>query len=242
MLSFKSRRVPIAILVLVVIALTLKSLQHKPLSLSSTEIIDTNVLVLVFGHAIFKSLDFSRESIRNEENWYLEPYQHGQTSIYLSHIEEGVKMSQDGVLMFSGGFTRKLLLTEAYSYYQLMLAMGLEAHVMLEEFARDSFENVAFGLCRFYQVYNRFPEELRVVSFDFKMERIRLHFETLNLNQTRLTLKDSAPMPESEQRTLEAFKKDPWGCSPPLSTKKEARNPFRNTHPYNDCPILKGCP
>ena len=52
--------------------------------------------------------------------------------------------------------------------------MRRRAHT--EEFARDSFENLLFSLCRHRELTGGYPQRLTVVSLPFKRER----FETLH--------------------------------------------------------------
>jgi len=48
--------------------------------------------------------------------------------------------------------------------------------VISEEFARDSYENFLFSLCRFYEITERYPEKITVIGFGFKERRfIDLH-------------------------------------------------------------------
>jgi hypothetical protein len=42
---------------------------------------------------------------------------------------------------------------------------------LMEEFARDSFENLLFSLCRFRELTGHYPSNLTVVSYDFKQPR-----------------------------------------------------------------------
>jgi hypothetical protein len=48
--------------------------------------------------------------------------------------------------------------------------------VATEEHARDSFENLLFSICRFYELTGNYPESITVVGFEFKKERfIKVH-------------------------------------------------------------------
>ena len=49
--------------------------------------------------------------------------------------------------------------------------MALQSCSPLQEHARDSFENLLFSLCRFYELTGHYPGELTVVGYDFKHER-----------------------------------------------------------------------
>ena len=40
-----------------------------------------------------------------------------------------------------------------------------------EEYARDSYENLLFSLCRFFEVTERYPDKITVIGFGFKERR-----------------------------------------------------------------------
>ena len=42
---------------------------------------------------------------------------------------------------------------------------------MLQEHARDSFENLLFSLCRFYELTGHYPDNLLVIGYEFKHTR-----------------------------------------------------------------------
>lgn len=52
----------------------------------------------------------------------------------------------------------------------------------MQDRARDSLENLLFGLCRFYELVGRYPEFVVVVGYDFKKHR----FSTLHRTALRL--------------------------------------------------------
>lgn len=43
--------------------------------------------------------------------------------------------------------------------------------LLSQEHARDSFENLLFSLCRFYELTGHYPDDLLVIGYDFKHER-----------------------------------------------------------------------
>lgn len=118
-----------------------------------------------------------------------------------------------------------------------------------EEFARDSYENVLFGVARFHECTNRFPELITVVSWRFKERRFAHHAATMCWPMPRFAFEgvsnpqgdklDSALV--QEERTLESFQLDPMGYSRGgvLLSKKMSRNPFRRQHGYSvSCPAM----
>lgn len=45
--------------------------------------------------------------------------------------------------------------------------------VYSEEFARDSYENLLFSLCRFFEITGRYPDKITVIGFGFKEKRFK---------------------------------------------------------------------
>src|SRR5689334_9690607 len=109
-------------------------------------------LVIVAGHAIFQN-----------GRWY--GGYPGEDRFYAQHIKDGVtthKVLDSSALIFSGGNTRpdleavrrgEVTNSEAQGlleYARAHLHMSDQQTVLLEPFARDSFENVFFSLLSFY--------------------------------------------------------------------------------------------
>ena len=216
--------------------------------------------IIVAGHAVMR---LSNQNIAAQEDsgWYLLSYQKGQgfPGIISSHILEGVKrlkMDPRSLLIFSGGQTRKDVgpLSEAASYYYLaqdqQWLRGLESRTFLEEYARDSFENLLFSLCRFREVSGQYPKRITVIGFDFKSKRFnnlhRLAISFPSNNFTYIGLRpnhrnfDHKKAMEGENDVLLAYSKDMYGCSSSLADKRAIRNPFYRTIPYPiACPEIK---
>lgn len=50
----------------------------------------------------------------------------------------------------------------------------------MQEHSRDSYENVVFGLCRFFELTGHAPKKITVVSYSFKEERFAdLHMQAI---------------------------------------------------------------
>ena len=137
-------------------------------------------LIMVACHATLIGIDHS--NIDNEDNWSLAEMQRGQLATYIDHIQKGVELAAanpHAILMFSGGQTRREAgpRSEAYSYWVAAEAKNWWGHpevknrTVIEEFARDSMENVMFSLCRFREVYSAYPRFLTVVSYSYKKKR-----------------------------------------------------------------------
>ena len=55
-----------------------------------------------------------------------------------------------------------------------------------EEYARDSYENILFSLCRFFEVIGRYPEKITVIGFGFKERRfVDLHRKAVRFPKDR---------------------------------------------------------
>jgi hypothetical protein len=220
-----------------------------------------NHLVVVAGHAVVR---FSQLAVADvaDAGWYLLPYQQSQSypAIIKSHIQSGIRVAaadSKAVLIFSGGQTRRDVgpTSEAASYYYVAqekkwLPADLTKRVFLEEYARDSFENLLFSVCRFREVQGHYPAKVTVVGFDFKKKRYsELHRKALGLPPGNFTyLGIASPAGFNQQRAADGellayqeFEKDLYGCSDTtLSEKKHKRDPFKRTVPYAlACPEIE---
>lgn len=158
-------------------------------------------------------------------------------------------------------------ITEGSSYFRVADSLNLwdahdnevdmsnnvRARTVTEEFATDSFENLLFSICRFYEVTGSYPKHITMVSFSFKEYRFRsLHIPALRWPEKRFDYIGVDPDPstgfdlsrssEGELKNAAApFESDPYGCSTPvLQQKRLDRNPFSRTPPYElSCPAMK---
>lgn len=222
-----------------------------------------NHAIIVPGHAVMRrSKQFG--ALYDEEAWYLLPYQKGVgfPQIIASHIRTAVdlmKKDDESCLIMSGGQTRKDVgpISEAVSYYYLAedqkwITQQDASRVFLEEYARDSFENLLFSVSRFREVTGRYPSKITVVGFDFKDRRFSdLHRRAIGFPESNFTyiglrplhkLFDHVKASEGEKLAYDAFVNDMYGCnSPDLVTKRTIRNPYFRTIPYSMvCPEIKG--
>lgn len=225
-------------------------------------------LVMVAGHSVYLASNFSPGTASNEDAWYLLPYQkeNGQAASFIEMIEEGVKLTDadtSALLLFSGGVTRKAgPLSEGESLWRVANGADWYGHARVQEraavedYARDSFENFLFSLCRFKELTGKYPINVTVVSYTFKRPRFEfLHRKALRFPHRQFffagTHAIGSPYVETadhlqqrqqgEATTLEGFKQDPYGCFKQLREKKQGRNPFSRTIPYSlSCPELSG--
>lgn len=218
-------------------------------------------LVLVPGHA---SMHIEKLSIADtaDDAWFLLSYQRkrGYPQIISSHILKGIdilKEDSDAVMFFSGGQTRRDVgpISEAASYYYLgvmknWITKELSHQVYLEEYARDSFENLLFALCRFHEITGHYPQKITVIGFDFKSKRFsEIHRQAIwypSDNFTYIGLAAPSPFDQisaenGEKDAYLEFSKDLYGCNDKLlHDKRLLRNPFHRTIPYElSCPDMK---
>lgn len=218
-------------------------------------------LVIVAGHAIYVGRNWEPMALRNESGWVLERFQKGQVATFLSHIERGVKMTQNDsntLLLFSGGQTRGgagprsegatyWLAADAHKWYG---GGGVRERASTEEYARDSFENLLFSVCRFRQLTGRYPLSISMVSFGFKRARfVDVHRRALRYPGYAFHFVGVDPPGTDEslkagemRNSLGPFVDDPHGCNKEvLREKKVIRNPFLRYFPYpQGCPELQG--
>ena len=223
-------------------------------------------LVMVACHATLRLINMAGAGW-DEDSWQLLDYQKGQgfPAIIKSHIERGLELTQAderAVLVFSGGETRldSGPISEAASYYYAASIVDGEAvyklkgRIFEEEYARDSFENLLFSLCRFKEATGAYPKRVTVVGFGFKGARFtELHREALQLPLSRFQYVGVDPDPSSpfnserailgEADAYDAFRTDPYGCARQeltLTAKRHVRDPFHRSVPYElACPDLK---
>ncbi|GMH22299.1 hypothetical protein Nepgr_024142 [Nepenthes gracilis] len=218
-------------------------------------------LVMVAGHSVYTSSSYGKAD--DEGSWFLESYQKhpGQAATFLTHIQEGVEAAakdEDALLLFSGGETRKDAgpRSEAQSYWFVAESKGwfgekqkVRWRALTEEHARDSFENLLFSVCRFRELTGTYPQNITVVSYDFKEERFaNLHRSTIGFPESRFSYvgtPTTATAVEAAKRgeamVKSQFQEDPHGCLGSLYRKKLGRDPFHRSIPYpHGCPEIKG--
>lgn len=222
-------------------------------------------LVLVAGHAPFLETTGAVPDQPGEDaGWALQSFQRGEPPLYIEHIKRGVALlaaNSDALLIFSGGFTRReagLRWSEADTYAAIARHFdwwipdanrderdSLGARTAIENFSRDSFENLLFSICRFQQVVGRYPRHVSVISWAFKRERFDLHRETVRFPRAQFHFEGfNEPMGlpsalRGEAITLGDFRKNPYGSDGRLAEKRVARNPFHRQHGFRACPGLE---
>ncbi|XP_058724585.1 uncharacterized protein C57A10.07-like [Vicia villosa] len=217
-------------------------------------------LVMVAGHSVYMSSGCGK--IEKEDSWFLESYQKnpGQAATFVKHIEEGIEIvdkDEAALLLFSGGETRKDAgpRSEAQSYWAVADFKGwfgkeesVKWRSLTEEHARDSFENLLFSVCRFRELTGTYPQNITVVSYDFKENRFaNLHRSAIGFPESRFfyagtpaTTNAVAAALKGEELVRTQFLRDPYGCRGSLYHKKLKRDPFHRSIPYpNGCPEME---
>jgi len=224
-------------------------------------------LVIVAGHAVVMAEDLS-DADHDENIWYLLDYQKhkGLPHAFVSHIHKGIQIAAadpHSLLIFSGGQTRRsagprsessgyYLVADHYSWWNMSKSVRVRATT--EEYARDSFENLLFSICRFREITGRFPDQVTLLSFTFKRERFeKYHRRALRFPLNRFSFVGVDPPASTgfdmqklsyweKKAALKPFQNDMYGCrSKELVQKREERNPFFRTPSYElTCPEIKG--
>lgn len=133
------------------------------------------------------------------------------------------------------------------------------ARAVTEEFALDSYENLLFSIARFKEVTGRWPEKITVVGYGMKRQRFdELHRAAIGFPAEAfhyVGIDDEGDTTEHYAGELKygytPFLSSPSGCHPPLSFKRQLRNPYYKYHPYHTscpeivelfewCPIMRG--
>jgi len=214
-------------------------------------------LIVVTGHSILR---YNHTDINENEGWYLLPYQKipGQAESFVEHIKIGIKEAEKdekAILLFSGGSTRMEAgpMTEGQSYWTVAEEKNWFGNNMVrtkaftENFARDSFENVLFSICRFKELSGQYPRNITVVSYNFKEKRFvdihreaicfpleRFHFIGIDYPEEGL-----AEAMKGEAKVVRKFEADPYGIHGDLKHKIFGRDPFvQGAHYTISCPEL----
>jgi len=225
-----------------------------------------NHLIVVCGHAITTSESLA-DVATSDAVWSLLPYQRQQDlpSSFVAHVRAGVTEAQkdpNSLLVFSGGQTRPTAgpKSEGGAYWAVAEHFewwGASAKVrhraVVEDYARDSFENFLFAIGRFKEVIGHYPAKFTVVGYAFKRDRFAtLHAPALGIAPSAFRYVGLDPPTNSKfdlaaattgeyENALRLFSEDPYGChSPVLKAKRLERNPYMRAVPYSlSCPELR---
>ena len=150
-------------------------------------------LLILPGHAIFE-----------KGAWHGGFY--GDDSYFETHVRDAVSTWQEegyAALAFSGGRTRPelgLKSSEGEGMLEFARAedlLGESDNVLVESFARDSFENVFFSLLVYHKQHGQWPAKLGLVSWPFKVGRFLAIAAALKLGKG-LTYYESGELKDAE--------------------------------------------
>ncbi|CAM9249447.1 unnamed protein product [Scytosiphon promiscuus] len=223
--------------------------------------LDHLVMVPCHGVTVTESLEGADS---RDADWFLLDYQQGKDvpRALVGHIRgalDELDADENALLLFSGGKTRAPAGPksegESYFYvadhYDWWGKPDLRARASTEDFARDSFENVMFSICRFKEITGDYPAKITVVGYDFKQYR----FENLHVPSLRFPSEafryvglhpegrfDHVAAADGERMTaIQPYRSDPYGCTAggSLAQKRRERDPFHRTPPYTlVCPEM----
>jgi len=225
-----------------------------------------NHLIVVCGHAITTSESLA-DVATSDAVWSLLPYQRKQDlpASFVAHVRAGVAEAQQdprSLLVFSGGQTRSTAgpKSEGGAYWAVAehfdwwgATATVRHRAVVEDYARDSFENLLFAVGRFKEVVGQYPSKFTVVGYAFKRDRFAtLHAPALGIAPSAFRYVGLDPPPDSKfnlaaatkgeyENALRLFSEDPYGCnSPLLKAKRLERNPYVRAVPYSlSCPELR---
>ena len=203
-------------------------------------------LIIVPGHAAFKkevALPLP-PNVENDDLWVLQSFQASEPHFYIEHIKKGLELiDEKSLLIFSGGRTRAAageFWSEAKTYSEIAKSFSPKAsHAVLEEYARDSYQNLEYSLLKFKSLTGYTPSKVLVVGWSFKADRYKFHADTLGIptkyfqyvgvnNPTESELDDAL---RGELKTLNEFKAAPFGDTGMLLEKRLQRDPWGDGEP-----------
>lgn len=129
-------------------------------------------LVVVTGHAVYD---------KDKDQWLGARGGYKQGVKLAQHVRDGYQLCQQesgaAALCLSGGRTRRNIgKSEAQGMldYANSERLSCTGKVLLEEYARDSFENVFYSLLAFHETFHGWPQHVTLVSWKFKVLRFYL--------------------------------------------------------------------
>jgi hypothetical protein len=216
-------------------------------------------LYVVPGHAVPMCTEATQCGDRRHWAGRYDAYQgNEEPELYMGHIRAAVRAAgQDpfGLLTFSGGQTRAAAgrRSEAQAYAEVAELCGwfgfpdVRGRVRVEEYARDSYENVANSILLFLETVGRCPLNVNFYGFGFKSSRFLFHADTLKSSscfpcrEFRFLYVSVNDPPKyilcsgslaGEAQAFNEFMDNPRGDRGALLRKRLARDPFRRGNPY----------
>ena len=215
-------------------------------------------LIIVPGHGVCKAGLCTPSMALLDSSWVgIFP---GEGPSYVAHAEMGVHLAEENasaLLIFSGGQTREDAgpRSEAESYFEIAENAGwwstrtVRRRAIKEEYARDSFENLLFGLALFRKTTKNWPNMVTVCGWKFKEKRYSLHRQALRWPKKNFgyvgvnnPVGDELPKAlDGEKAKVDSVNRDLFLAGPEWLSQRELRDPFHRMHPYRGIhPSLDG--
>ncbi len=175
----------------------------------------------------------------------------GEGIRYWEHSKEAARLAGEdssALLVPSGGMTRQKAgrlaegesLKNLIAYEKYFEFPDLQGRTIAETYAKDSLENLIFGICQFQMAEDDYPSAITVVGWEFKRDRFELHRQAIRWNREFRYVGVNNP---DEGRPLEkavagellkvaALRDDSYLQGPEWRAQREGRNPFGQQHPY----------
>jgi hypothetical protein len=207
-------------------------------------------LIIVACHASFRKEAEEVVDPRLDQHWALKPFQKGEPVCFIEHLRKGIQAlaaDPEAILIISGGYAQResgMRWSEAGTYLHIANHCDwfgfpeVSRRVFLEEYSRDSFENLLFSVCKFNMITGSFPENIYLVSWSFKEARFDQHRQAIRLPREKFVFigaNQPENLPEAllgESKALADFNIDRYGVGEVLGKKREERNPFNRQHNY----------
>ncbi|MBN1491925.1 MAG: YdcF family protein [Phycisphaerae bacterium] len=206
-------------------------------------------LIIVPGHGVCKAGLTTPNMALLDSSWVgIFP---GEGPFYVAHAERGVRLAAEkasALLVFSGGQTREDAgpRSEAEGYLEIAKDAGwwdciaVKDRAVKEEYARDSFENLLFGLALFRQHTGNWPNMVTVCGWKFKEKRYSLHRQALKWPKKQFRYfgvndptGDELPKAlAGEKAKVESVSRDLFLVGSEWVAQRELRDPFHRMHPY----------
>ena len=221
---------------------------------------DNTIYVIVAGHCVVKA---GGDPLREKDLVLLSEQRDGvHVLLFQQHVRRALRTVKEYrergwnvVLVFSGGVTRAdSPVSEAATYLEIARRLPewnerFADLVVLDERARDSYENLLFGCAAAFAKSQVVPERVAMISFAFKRRRFEYHAAAIGLMPERLRSGAAGPTPTpvfdfigegdppdlkgalaGEAAALNLFLLDPHGLSAECRAKRAGRNPT-GAHP-----------
>lgn len=170
--------------------------------------------------------------------------------VFQEHLKisfEALRSGDCDVLIISGGYTKeKTEKSEARGMLDWAWDMSEKGQlgsvtindirtwiaskkIVLEEFARDSFENILFSVCRFFQLNGKIPASICVCSMRSKEDRFRTICNELGFSD--FSYKGKGEENKGDRR-LSEIKGNPFHRGTQFYKTRRSRDPWEKGNPY----------